>query len=305
MLDQRIRYFLTIAETGSLSEAAECLGISQSGLSRQLKQLEDNLGQPLFVRTGRGVKLNPVGQELEKAVRPAFHTIDHSLDIVRSKTGALRGSITIAMVHTLSHYFLPKVLATLHSMHPSVNTLLLGRGSPEVVDLVRSGKADIGFVYDTAVTVDGLNIDRLFEERMCLVHHQDMPVDSLNDDEQPWSSPLITFPEYYAIRRMLHRAKLDNNVVAEVETVDAMLCLVSCKLGVCVLPDLMPDSELYSLKLRRQPIFLQDLRRWVVCISSLAMAPSPAGEALIDLAKKAGLAQTRIQCLHDLHDANA
>src|SRR6185312_3690600 len=134
MLDERLRYFLVIAETGSLSKAAEAIGISQSGLSRQLRQLEDEIGRPLFMRTGRGVELNDIGTRLDRAIRPAFGTI----------------------VHTLSHYCLPRLLAQFHDRHPGVNTYLLGRGSPDVVDLVSSGKADLGFVYDVAVAVDGL-----------------------------------------------------------------------------------------------------------------------------------------------------
>jgi LysR family cyn operon transcriptional activator len=289
MLDERLRYFLVIAEAGSLSKAAEAIGISQSGLSRQLRQLEDEIGRPLFVRTGRGVELNDIGTRLDRAIRPAFGTIDHTLELLRLEAGTMHGSLRIAMVHTLSHYFLPRLLARFHDQHPGVNTYLLGRGSPDVVDLVSSGKADLGFVYDVAVAVDGLTIDHLFEEHMCLVHHQDTPAELPSDDSRPWDEPLITFPKYYALRQMLHRAKLDRNVVAEVETVDTMLRLVSCKLGVCVLPDLVPDAELLSMQLRRQPIPLPDLRRWVVCISSRGSSRSPICESLIDLAKRSGV----------------
>ncbi len=285
MLDQRIRYFLTIAETGSLSEAAERLGVTQSGLSRQLKQLEDHLGRPLFTRTGRGVALNDIGKRLEAASRPAFRAIDDALDTLRTESGVAPGTIRIAMVHTLSLYFLPPLLAQFRHAYPTVNTYVLGRGSPEVVNLVGSGKVDLGFVYDVAVTIEGLNVERLFEERMCLVYHRDTPVDVPVDDGQSWAAPLVTFPKYYALRQMLHRAQLDRHVVAEVETVDAMLRLVSCKLGVCVLPDLIPDSEFDRLQLVRRPIALPDLRRWVVGISRADAALPVASRHLMDLAK--------------------
>lgn len=285
MLDQRLRYFLAIAEHGSLSKAAENLGISQSGLSRQLKQLEADLGWPLFVRTGRGVELNHAGIRLERSVRPAFNTIDQTLDMLRSQFGTAQGSIRIAMVHTLSHYFLPRLLAQFQTEHPGINTLLLGRSSPDVVELVRSGRVDLGFVYDVAVTVNALTIDHLFEERMCLVCHQDNKVAPPAQGQGPWGPALITFPKHYALRQMLHRSGLDRNVVAEVETVDTMLRLVSYKLGVCVLPDLMPDYELESMHLCRQPISLPGLRRWVVCISPHNTVPSPICRELINMVK--------------------
>lgn len=288
MLDQRIRNFLVIAEMGSLSEAAERLGLSQSGLSRQLRLLEEHLGRSLFTRTGRGVVLNDVGKQLEAAARPAFEVIDATLAKLHSELGNAPESLRIAMVHTLSLYFLPTLLMQFCATHPGVNIYLLGRGSPDVVNLVDSGRVDLGFVYDVAVTIDGLTIDRLFEERMCLVHHRDRPVPVPTVDGPPWDAPLVTFPKHYALRRMLHRARLDQNVVAEVETVDTMLRLVACKLGACVLPDRIPDAELQSLDLDRKPLALPDLRRWVVCIRRGNAAPSPACQQLVALAKTWG-----------------
>lgn len=285
MIDRKIRYFLAIAGTRSLSEAAENLGISQSGLSRQLKQLEDYFGRPLFVRTGRGVVLNDTGSRLESAVRPSYEAIDQTIDILRAELGTLQGSVRIAMVHTLSYYFLPPLLAQFHDTFPDVNTYLLGRGSPDVVKLVETGRADLGFVYDVAVVAEELAVERLFEERMCLLHHRDWPVPVPTEDGQSWELPLITFPKYYALRRMLHRAKLDKNVVAEVDTVDVMLHLVSRKLGVCILPSLIPDWQFDDLRLTRRPITLPALRRWVVCITRTRSTPSPVCLTLIELAK--------------------
>lgn len=285
MIDQKIRYFLAIAEAGSISDAALNLGISQSGLSRQLKQLEDYFGRPLFIRTGRGVTLNETGFRLEAAVRPCYDMVDQGIDTLRAASGIVQGSVRIAMVHTLSYYFLPPLLAQLHETYPDVDTYLLGRGSPEVAKLVETSKADIGFVYDVAVAADGLLVERLFEERMCLLHHKDLVVPPPTADGPPWEFPLITFPKYYALRRMLHLAKLDQNVIAEVDTVDVMLNLVAHKLGVCILPRLVPDWPFGDLQLARHDITLPGLRRWVVCIRHRRSEPSLVCQVLIDLAK--------------------
>lgn len=285
MIDQRIRYFLTIAEAGSISEAASTLGISQSGLSRQLKQLEDYFGRPLFVRTGRGVALSDSGFRLEAAVRSSYETIDQGIDTLRAGSGIVQGSVRIAIVHTLSYYFLPPLLAKFRDTYPDVGTYLLGRGSPEVVKLVEMGRAPLGFVYDTAVTADELAVEHLFEERMCLLHHEDFDAYPPLRAGTRWEFPLITFPKYYALRRMLHQAGLDRNVVAEVDTVDVMLHLVARKLGVCILPRLVPDWPFGGLRLTRHDIELPTLRRWVVCIRHRRTQPSRVCQVLIDLAK--------------------
>lgn len=284
-LDQRIRYFLAIADAGSFSGAAEQLEISQPALSRQLKQLEDYLEQPLFLRTGRGVVLTDAGKKLYATVQPALESIDRTLRLLRSEFGAIAGPIRIATVHTLSHYFLPQLIKVFLATYPNVNCFIVGRSSPDVVELVKSGKADIGFVYDVAVTTEGLQIHQLFEEQMCSFVHEDVQSRFVFNEESP-CPPLITFPENYALRQMLHRAKLDTNVVAEVDTVDAMLRLVACKLGVCVLPDRIPESEVRELHLTRKTIANSNLRRRVVCIVKDDAPLSPICRALVGMAKE-------------------
>ena len=103
--------------------------------------------------------------------------------------------------------------------------------------------------------------------------------------EEEWHAPLITFPKYYALRRMLHRESLDENVIAEVDTVDVMLRLVSKKLGVCILPHPIQPEHVEHLQLICTPIALPGLRRWVVSITRAHIAQPQICLELIDLAK--------------------
>lgn len=296
MDDRKIRYFLAIAKSQSISEAAAHLGVSQSGLSRQLKQLENDLGRTLFNRTGRGVELNDIGLRLDAAVRNYYGEIDKYIDALRVQTGKYQGSIRIAMVHTLSYYFLPNLLTQFHELFPNINTYLLGRGSPEVVHLVETGKADLGFVYDVAVTSGDLIINKLFEERMSLFQHQAWNVVPPEDSHEQWNVPLITFPKYYALRRMLHREGLDANVVAEVDTVDIMLRLVSKKLGVCILPHYIQEDQIKHLGIKLEPLEANSLRRWVVSIRNNTTSQSNACLELISMAEKqAAIFSSRLQ----------
>ena len=176
-LDRPLRYFLCIAELGSLSKAADKLDQTQSGLSKQLGALESNLGQPLFVRTGRGVELTEAGTKLHSALAPAFREIDRAVDSVR-RQGVTHGTVRLATVHTLSYYFVAEVFSLFVSTHPDVNLSLLSRSSPEVVALVENGKADLGFVYDSAVDCGTLASKPLFEDEMALVVLDDSPLGS-------------------------------------------------------------------------------------------------------------------------------
>jgi DNA-binding transcriptional LysR family regulator len=278
-LDRPLRYFLCIAELGSLSKASEKLDQTQSGLSKQLGTLESNLGQPLFVRTGRGVELTEAGTKLYDALAPAFREIDRAVDSVR-RQGVTHGTVRLATVHTLSYYFVAEVFSLFVSTHPDVNLSLLSRSSPEVVALVENGKADLGFVYDSAVDCGTLASKPLFEDEMALVVLDSSPLES-PQDLSTLSLRLVGFPAHYALRRMIHSAGLQATYVAEAETIDAMLKLVSSGVGHCILPSRIPDRLLADYGLRKVSIERPALRRRVVAISSTGKAMAPLTSDLL------------------------
>ncbi|WP_093024142.1 LysR family transcriptional regulator [Variovorax sp. OV700] len=278
-LDRPLRYFLCIAELGSLSKAAEKLDQTQSGLSKQLGTLESNLGQSLFVRTGRGVELTEAGTKLYDALAPAFREIDRAVDSVR-RQGVTHGTVRLATVHTLSYYFVAEVFSLFVSTHPDVNLSLLSRSSPEVVALVENGKADLGFVYDSAVDCGTLASKPLFEDEMALVVLDSSPLES-PQDLSTLSLRLVGFPAHYALRRMIHSAGLQATYVAEAETIDAMLKLVSSGVGHCILPSRIPDRLLADYGLRKVSIERPALRRRVVAISSTGKAMAPLTSDLL------------------------
>ena len=148
-MDRQLRYFICIAELGSCPRGRRA-GPDPSGLSRQLAALEARIGQPLFLRTGRGVELTEAGKLLYDATQPAYRGIDLAVERMRHQ-GVTQGTLRLAAVHTLSYYYTADLVAGFVSAHPSVNLSIMGRSSPEVVALVESGKADLGLVYDSAV----------------------------------------------------------------------------------------------------------------------------------------------------------
>lgn len=262
--DRRLRFFVSIADLGSLSKAATVLDQTQSGLSKQLALLEAHVDQRLFVRTGRGLKLTEAGEILYDAVKPAFLEIDRAMDQVR-KQGVTQGTVRLAAVHTLSYYFTADCIATFVSNRPHVNLSLMGRSSPEVVTLVEHGNAELGLVYDSAVNSDVLDSTALFEEDMALVVKQDSALIGPQDLTSA-SLQLVGFPPHYALRKMIHSGGLQPHFVTEAETVDAMLRLVSSGVGDCILPSRIPAKILADYGLRKVKIDRPLLRRRMVLI---------------------------------------
>jgi DNA-binding transcriptional LysR family regulator len=285
--DHQLRLFVEIANYRSLSGAAEALSLTQSGLSRQLASLESFIGQSLFVRHGRGVQPTEAGLKLLETARAAYQLIDNAVVQLRDQHGVTAGSLNVATIHTLSYYFMAEVVARFMAQRPQANVSLLGRSSPGVVELVEAGRAEIGFVYDSAVASDELEITPLFEEEMCFVVHENSPFAALSavtlNAETP---PLVVFPANYALRRMLHTRTFDAAVAAEVETVDAMLKLVSLTNGQCVLPSLIPEKLLREYQLVGIPIEEPLMRRRIVAITRRGRPPSAMTSLVLEIARE-------------------
>jgi DNA-binding transcriptional LysR family regulator len=284
-IDHQLRLFLEIAQRKSLSEAADALNLTQSALSKQLSSLEALLGQALFERHGRGVALTDTGRKLQKVARPAYELVDNAVLQLREQQGVTEGTLRVATIHTLSYYFMADVVAKFMSQRPKVNVTLLGRSSPDAVALVESGSADIGFVYDTAVASDAVDITPLFEETMCLVVHEQSALAAETEvNLRRCALPLIVFPPHYALRRML--LGFDIDVAAEVETVDAMLKLTSLTMGHCILPNRIPVSLLQDYHLTRIKLADPPLCRRVVGITRRGRVQTALTLLMLEIARK-------------------
>jgi DNA-binding transcriptional LysR family regulator len=191
--------------------------------------------------------------------------------------------VRLATVHTLSYYFMGDVAARFVSRHEGVNLSMMARSSPEVIELVESGKADVGFLYDVAVASSAVVSTPLFDDDMCLVVPSDSTTGATADLTE-FTPPLVGFPAHYALRRMLHSSGLNPKIVAEAETVDAMLKLASSGIGACILPSRIPDQLLADYRLRKVTITRPLLRRRVVVIVRADKSIAPMVRSLIDTA---------------------
>ncbi|WP_325950279.1 LysR family transcriptional regulator [Pseudomonas putida] len=283
-LDNKIRNFLCISLHGSISKASEQLDISQPSLSRQLASLEAYIGQPLFKRTGRGLSLTDAGTQLASAAAPAFMSIDSAVSQLRDVYGATQGNLRLATVHTLTYYFLGEVVSRFVHDYEDVNVSFMARSSTEVVKVVESGTAQVGFVYDSEVASADLTSTHLFNEKMAIVTRQDDPLLRRSIDLAAYPLRLVVFSAGYALRRMLDVSGFPYIVAAEVETVDAMLELVSSGMGACILPALIPDRVLNQYGLARSVDYTPTLSRKVVAIQRTDAVPRAMTRALLDIA---------------------
>jgi LysR family transcriptional regulator, cys regulon transcriptional activator len=147
---QQLKYLCAIVDNGlNVSDAAEALYTSQPGISKQIRQLEDELGLRVFVRQGKRLTtLTPAGEVVVATARRALREIGNLKRVADEFRGEDVGVLAIATTHTQARYVLPPVLAKFVARFPKVR-LVLHQGNPvQVAEQTRSGDVDVGIATE-------------------------------------------------------------------------------------------------------------------------------------------------------------
>ena len=141
------RVFYTVAKCGSLTRAAEELYISQPAVSQAIKQLESQLGTPLFNRLHKGMELSAQGGELifgdvERALQLLGGVEDKLSELQKSATGTLR----IGASDTIFQYCLAEKIVAFQKLYPKVRFELLADVSPKTIEQLKTDRCDVGFL---------------------------------------------------------------------------------------------------------------------------------------------------------------
>jgi LysR family cys regulon transcriptional activator len=147
----------TVRQGYNLTQVAEALHTSQPGVSRQIKELEDELGVELFVRAGRRLLgLTPPGQAMLPIVERLLQEAENLKRAGAEFADREHGLLTVAATHTQARYALPTAVRDFRLAHPGV-TLHLQQGSPtQIAQQLLEGQADIGIATETLAEVPGL-----------------------------------------------------------------------------------------------------------------------------------------------------
>ena len=160
---RHIRYFLTVAAEGSITKAAEKLCIAQPPLSRQIRDLEEELGSPLFVRGAKGLTLTEAGEHFLPYAQRIRQLADKSAEEIREVSEGLSGTLYLATVEGYAPALLAEWIASFKSFYPLVGYELWNGNTDDVVKRVQSGLSDVAVItapYDE----EGLDGYAVFEE---------------------------------------------------------------------------------------------------------------------------------------------
>lgn len=226
-----LRSFLTVAESGAITEAAERIGITQPALSRRIAQLEDHLGVELLVRGRTGAQLTEMGRLVQAEAQGIVARYEHLRETVTSHQRLEAGTVRIGGGATAVSFILPEAIAAFQTAHPQVRFQLREAGSRAIADDVVAGQLELG-VVTLPVKDRDLAFAPLLTDQIVLVARPDHPLairrrvrlDDLSDQA------FVAFEAGSALRqiidRQLREAGVEVNVVMELRSIPAILRMV-------------------------------------------------------------------------------
>ncbi|MCB9462681.1 MAG: LysR family transcriptional regulator [Candidatus Eisenbacteria bacterium] len=279
--------FVRAVQEGSLSAAARKLHVSQPAVSTRLRKLEQSVGEPLLLRTGRGVTLTPAGSHLYSRALPMLEEL---LRLGQEVTGdgPLRGRLQLAATDIVAVHHLPPVLRKLRRRHPRLELAVFVEGTSGLLDLLETGA--------TEIAVGTLPVDPARFEARALFHD---PLVVVGPPKHPLARVRKVSPEDVAGETwILHKSTsvtrrlvegffgalgLSLRVEMEISSPEAIRELVRSGLGLSVLPEAAVRRDIGSGRLARIPVqgFVIDRSSgWIV---RRARPLSSAATALRDL----------------------
>ncbi|MFL3662262.1 MAG: LysR substrate-binding domain-containing protein, partial [Polaribacter sp.] len=176
---RHMRYFLAVAEELHFRKAAERLFISQPGLSRQIKVLEEALGVVLFERHTRKVVLTKVGEYLKIEFSAQIKMLSHTLENAKMLQDGKQGALKIGYVGSAMQEVIPNLLLNFEKKHPNILCSLKEIDNQQQLEALLSFSLDIGFVRLERVP-RALEIKPILKENFCLVLPKDHEIDESN-----------------------------------------------------------------------------------------------------------------------------
>jgi DNA-binding transcriptional LysR family regulator len=238
---RQLEILQAIAETGSFTACGRKLHVSQSAISRQIALLEEELGEPLFLRVGRHVRMTPAAESLVQLGQRVFQDVRDTLGAITDHTRALRGTLRLAGGMTVCLYVFPPLLKHLKRVHPELDIRVTVATAARGVEEIRGGRHDAGLLTLPVEESDLVTVPVLREELLLVT----MPTHQLAKKKRVQSQdlcgePFVLFEPGSATRRVIDSMfvteKIEPTVVMETENVEIIKAMVKTGLGISIVP---------------------------------------------------------------------
>lgn len=271
-----IKYFVQIAELGSITRAAAHLGIAQPALSRHVHGLEDELGVQLLVRLPRGVRLTGTGRQFLDHCRKIIREINHARDELRSSSEVPSGKVILGLSPTMGPLLLPAVIERVRRQCPQITLKIVEWFSTQLYDALLTGRVDVA-VLTNAPSTRALKITPLISE----------PIVVLSPPQSRGTRRFYTLPELsktpvvtseairHIVEEQISHSGWRLNVEAEIDAIEAIRRLLLRGIGMSVMPVSTFHDDIKAGRISAYPVADANIHR-ILSLAQQAERKLPA-----------------------------
>jgi DNA-binding transcriptional LysR family regulator len=238
---RQLEILQAIAETGSFTACGRKLHVSQSAISRQILLLEEELGEPLFLRVGRQVRMTPAAESLVQLGQRVFLDVRETVGAITDRTRELRGTLRLSGGMTVCLYVFPPLLKHLRRVHPQLDVRLTVAMAGRSVQEIRGGRVDAGLLTLPVEESDLVTVPVLREE-LLLVTTPTHPLARRRrvTPKDLAGLPFVLFEVGSATRKVIDTffagEGIEPTIVMDTENVEIIKAMVKTGLGIAIVP---------------------------------------------------------------------
>jgi DNA-binding transcriptional LysR family regulator len=243
---RHLRYFVAVAEAENVSRAALKLHVSQPGISRQIRDLESEIGFQLFERSAKSIKLTGAGKSFLTEARAVLQRADEAVKTARAIATGELGELHVGYAPSPTSRILPPALRAFQAELPNVRVKLHDFSTEEMVAGLRSGKLQIAFlVHLSAGMLRGLHFEKIMQDPICLAVALKHPLarrrtvalaDIVNEPLMTYNR--VDYPEAHeAFTKMFAGIKGNPRIAEEHDGVTSLIAGVESGAGVALVPE--------------------------------------------------------------------
>lgn len=265
---RQLYYFVKVAKKEHVTQAAEELHVAQSAVSRQIHQLEEELGVKLFLQKGRNLQLTPVGQLFLKRAEVILEDLEKAVVEIHEFMDPEKGEIRLGFPHSLGVSVVPQVVAAFRKLHPNVKFRFRQGMYPSLIRDMVKGEIDLAFISPFPDEHEHVCGQVLLTEELYailppnhpLATEEEIDLNQLKDDT------FVMFSEGYSLRPIVWEACQEAGFTPKIgfegEETETIRGLVAAGMGVSLLPEmaLYHAGVLQSAKVRvRSPRVMRNI----------------------------------------------
>ena len=281
---KQLRSLVTVAETGSVTRAAELLHLVQPAVTRQIRALEDELGVALFERTRHGMRPTPAGMGMVERARRVLTELDRARAELTVAPGTVTGIVSVGLLESTAELLSgPLVSAVLHD-HPRIELRVLTAYSGHLQQWLDAGDLDLSLLYNLTST-PSLNVKALVREKLWVVAPPaELQAGKAMTVADVAARPLVMPAPGHGLRtvidRALAQARAGVEIAIQTNSMALQKQLVLAGHGWTILPGAGIAADVASGSLSAAPLSDPEVWRTIVLGTPRAARPTPAVQAV-------------------------